>query len=159
MRWMDSKYRQHRSNYILQSLMAMAVLFVLSMTIDVFLQTTVLASMGATLFLVFTMPHTKRSNARYLIGGYAVGFAVGQLCSMFFYSDLLYMESLIISLAVGLAILIMVITDTEHPPAAGVAMGTALNGTDLETVIVVFACLVFIITVKRLLRKYLIDLI
>ena len=40
--------------------------------------------------------------------------------------------------ATGGAMFIMTITDTEHPPAAGLALGFAVNEWDILTVAVVF---------------------
>ena len=53
----------------------------------------------------------------------------------------------------------MVITDTEHPPAAGVALGFVLHGWDYFTVIVVLMGIVSISILKFLLKPVLINLL
>lgn len=159
MRILDDKFKKHRKKYILQSLIAMFVMIILGIFLDMFLQTTLLASIGATVFIIFTMPHTKRSRPRYVLGGYTVGMGVGYLCYVVLDPSFIFVESMLVALAVGLSIFIMVTTNTEHPPAAAVAMGTVISGIDLYTVVIVYLCLILILVAKQLLSKWLIDLL
>jgi CBS-domain-containing membrane protein len=61
-------------------------------------------------------------------------------------------------LAVGLAMLLMVVTNTEHPPAAALAMGIAVEGADLAAVVTVYICLAIVFIGKKVLDRWLIDL-
>jgi CBS-domain-containing membrane protein len=63
------------------------------------------------------------------------------------------------ALSVGLAILLMVVTNTEHPPVAGLALGFVLNEWNFRTVVVVFAGIVLLAILKTLLRPMLVDLV
>ena len=91
------------------------------------------------------MPHTKGSGPRFLIGGYVVGILVGCCCYYLsilpFFENIVFLEEyldvIFCSVAVGLAIFLMVITNTEHPPATGIALGLILNRCDPRTIIVV----------------------
>ncbi len=159
MRWLDSRFSGHRTNYVLQSLMALGVVFVMSLFIDVVLQTTTIASLGATVFIVFTMPHTRRSGIRYTIGGYTVGIIVGSLMFYLMDTDSILMKNLIIAMAVGLAIFLMVITNTEHPPAAAMTMGIVMEGIDIQTIVAIYSCMIIILLFRRFLRKWLINLV
>ena len=64
------------------------------------------------------------------------------------------------ALAVGLAILAMVITDTKHPPAAGLALGLVLNeACDGRVLAVVLIGIVSLSLAKEVLKPLLIDLL
>lgn len=63
------------------------------------------------------------------------------------------------AISVGLSIFLMVITDTEHPPAAGLALAFVLNTWNLKTVIFVVFAAVLLSLVKHLFRNRLKDLI
>ena len=53
----------------------------------------------------------------------------------------------------------MVVTRTEHPPAAALALGLVLNEWDLLTLAVVMAGIVALSLIKRLVLPMLLDLI
>jgi hypothetical protein len=103
--------------------------------LDTISHSAVIASLGASCFIVFTMPRARMSRPRFLIGGHVVGVAAGcvgrWLCAIPALARLpvfsLHSGVLCGALAVGLAIFVMVITDTEHPPAAGLALGKPLQ--------------------------------
>jgi hypothetical protein len=63
------------------------------------------------------------------------------------------------ALATGLAMLLMVITDTEHPPAASLALGFVLNEWDALTVLAVISGIVALASIKEVLKFRLIDLL
>lgn len=63
------------------------------------------------------------------------------------------------AIAVGLSVLVMVITDTEHPPAAGLASGLVLDEHNHWTVAVVLTGITSLIIIKTLLRPVLKDLL
>lgn len=160
MRWIDPKFRRDRKKYIVQSLLASFVIFVMTIFIDIFINSVIIASLGATVFILFTMPHKKGSRGRYLFGGYSIGILAGLLSTLMIVSDSsIVFESLRLAVAVGLAIFFMVVTDTEHPPAAAMAMGIALDGADIETVIAIYVCLTIVFISKKLMSRWLIDLV
>lgn len=158
MRWIDPKFKGNRFNYMVQSLMALVVVFVMSLFMDMFAQTTIIASLGATVFIVFTMPHKNVSRGRYLFGGYTIGLVVGVSCTWLMVSDVVFMKSLVMALAVGLAIFLMVVTNTEHPPAAAIALGVVVDGVSITTVIVIYSCLTILYIGKKIMNRWLIDL-
>jgi CBS-domain-containing membrane protein len=61
--------------------------------------------------------------------------------------------------SVGLAIFVMVLTNTEHPPAAGVALGLVLGECSILTVTVVLVGIVLLSLIKRVLRPVLKNLL
>jgi CBS-domain-containing membrane protein len=155
----DKKLKGHISQYILQCLIATGALGLVLTYMDIFLNTTMVASIGATSFIIFTMPHTHRSGVRYILGGYAVGAFVGVIFNLFFITNTEFSVNIIGALAVGLAMFIMVITNTEHPPAAALALGITIQGFSVEILVFVFGVTSFLLFIKWLLRKWLIDLL
>ena len=69
-----------------------------------------------------------------------------------------FVSWLIGALAVGLSIFIMTVTNTEHPPAAGTALGIVAHGWTNETIIFILVCVVCLAVVRRLLGRHLVDL-
>ena len=67
------------------------------------------------------MPKMVTANPRNVIGGHATGLIIGSLCFLIPHSTVIN-AALSCSLAVGLVIFLMVVTDTEHPPAAATAL-------------------------------------
>ncbi len=167
MRPINTKLRRNLNRYILQCALATLTIVVVLLFLDVLSRTAIIASLGATAFIVFTMPKSYPSGTRPLVGGYVVGISLGCLCSLLSETPLLtsllggHRTSLIVfgALAVGGAIFLMAITNTEHPPAAGIALGLVLNDWDYRTVIFVFGASVLLAAVRRVLRSVLIDLI
>ena len=167
MKFLDSKFAENKLRYCVQCLMASVVVLVLLFILDAFSNTTVIAALGASSFIVFTMPHIDCARPRFLIGGYLVGSAAGTLC--YWLSALvgelslagleLQPHVLFGALSVGLAMFIMVITDTEHPPAAALALGLVIGKWSLKTVAVVLLGVVMLCILKRLLHRKLIDLL
>ena len=163
----DSKFRQNRRKYVLQCLIAILTIIAILGALDVERNTAVIASLGATAFIIFAMPAAISSTPRRVLGGYAVGIALGvlfgYLASLGLIGKLLHARDVshIIfgGFAVGFSIFTMVITNTEHPPAAGIALGLVINDSDNFTLLVITVAVVIMILVKRLLRKHLIDLV
>jgi CBS-domain-containing membrane protein len=63
------------------------------------------------------------------------------------------------ALAVGLSILLMVVVDMEHPPAAGTALGIAITGISWEVAIALISSVLILSLAHRLLANHLKDLI
>ena len=146
--------------------MAACVMLSALIILDSVQQTALIASLGASSFIAFAMPHVRSSRPRYLLGSYAIGTIVG--CSLSLVAgavgltgvmELHSLEILCAAVATGIAIFVMVVTDTEHPPAAALALGYVLNDWNLETMIVVFGGILIIVTVKQLSKPMLIDLL
>jgi len=144
----------------------MGVVLIVLLLLDAISHTAIIATLGASTFIAFAMPNSRMSAPRFLIGGYLVGTVVGCLCHVLAALPLLaqvpfvreHASVIFGALSVGLAIFVMVVTDTEHPPAAGLALAFVLNQWDIVTVIVVVAGIVSLALVKMLLKPVLIDL-
>lgn len=156
---------QVRRTILQCSLAAIVVLIVLSL-LDAVTQTVLVASLGSSAFIAFALPRSLHSGPRHLIGGYLVGIFAG--ASMWALSTFWQFASPAIdhtvmllfgALATGLAMFLMVVTKTEHPPAAAVALGLVLNEWDLLTLAVVVSGVVALSVLKRLVLPMLMDLV
>ena len=166
MQIIDSKIRKHFLNYFFQCLLAtLAILMVLTF-LNVLTETAIIVSLGATAFTVFARPQSYFAQPRRLMGGYLVGIIVG--CFFYFLSYLLkpyftltprLSDIIFGAISVGSAIFIMTVTDTEHAPAAGIALGLVINKWNYLTLIFIFSAVLLFYFVKKLLEPFLIDLV
>jgi len=164
----DEKFRDNKARYILQCLLATSSSFIILFILDTMSHAAIIAALGASSFIAFTMPEAQMSRPRFLIGGYLVGMATGCLCCYLRWIPLLatlpitrgHSNVLFGAIAVGLAIFVMVITDTEHPPAASLALGLVLNdGCNCKTLAVVLIGIVSLSAIKAVLRPVLRNLL
>ena len=152
----DREFRQHWKNYVMQSLLATMSIFIVLYFLSL-QHAVIIASIGATAFIVFAMPDNITAQARNVIGGQLVGLFFGFLFSLFPQSTLIY-SILVYSLAVGATIFTMVVIDTEHPPAAGTALGVAMTGISLDVLIAVTISIILLSLIHKFFKPYLRDL-
>jgi CBS-domain-containing membrane protein len=152
----DKEFRQHWKHYVAQSLLATLSVFIVLYFLSL-QHAVIIASIGASAFIVFAMPDSITAQPRNLIGGQLVGLLFGFLFSLLPQSDLL-LTLLIYSLAVGTAIFTMVVIDTEHPPAAGTALGVAITGISLDVFIAVSISIILLSLIHKFFKPYMRDL-
>jgi len=148
-------------NYFLQSFLAMVAIFIVLVTLSL-QHIVIVASIGASAFIVFTMPGSVTARPRHVIGGHMIGFMSGSLCwyvGLFFPRTELVVTLAMYSLAVGLSILLMVITGTEHPPASGTALATAISGFSFKILLALIISTCVLSAIKYILKPYLKDLV
>jgi CBS-domain-containing membrane protein len=159
-----NEFRQHWKNYIAQSLLATFVLFLALFALqwgeDAYrLRNVVLiASIGSTAFVMFAMPNAASAHPRNAIGGQLVGILCGVLGHVVAAQIGSSYEIVAWAAAVGLSMFVMVVSDTEHPPASGTALGVAINGCTLATGGAVIVAVILLSLARKLLRPYLHDL-
>ena len=155
------EFWQHWRNYVFQSLLATVSLFCVLIFLEQGEQV-IVASLGATAFVVFALPNNLTAQPRNVIGGHIVGLICGfvgyWLLSLLPNPEQFVAEAGVHAFAVGLAIFIMVITDTEHPPAAGTALGAAIGGPGERLIISVLFFSIVFTAIRLLARKHLRDL-
>lgn len=155
----DKKMKGHIKFYIIQCLIATASITFALYYMDAILKTTIVSSIGATSFIIFTMPHSKISFPKYILGGYIIGVIIGVISNNLLLLQLGIPVFVVGACAVGLTMFFLVITDTEHPPAAAIALGIAIDGYNLNMIIFIFGFALLLLSIKYLLRHWLIDLI
>jgi CBS-domain-containing membrane protein len=161
----DRLRRDNLNRYLLQCTLASVVVLILLLILDTVTQTVLIAALGASTFIAFAVPRSLQSEPRYMIGGYLVGILVGSsigtLSASIHYSDIVTTHVAMIvfgALAMGLAMFVMVITKTEHPPAAALALGLVLNEWGFLTLVVVIVGVIALSICKRLVLPILMDL-
>lgn len=151
------EFKLYWKHYVIQSMLA-----TLSMTLVLLFLTfenaVVIASIGATAFIIFAMPDDITAQSRNVIGGHLVGLVIGSLCSLipqfhFIYAILVY------SLAVGVSIFIMVVIDVEHPPASGTALGVTMTGFSFQVSIAVVTAIIILSFIHHRFRPKIRNLV
>lgn len=134
------EFKLYWKHYVVQSILA-----TLSMTLVLlfltFQNAVVVASIGATSFIIFAMPDDITAQPRNVIGGHLIGLLIGSLCGLIPQSHSVY-SILVYSLAVGVSIFIMVVIDVEHPPASGTALGVTMTGFSFQVFIAVVTAII-----------------
>lgn len=154
---MIDRFRAHWKRYALQSFLAALFLFPLFFFLTL-QYAVVIASIGASAFIVFAMPRSFTARPRAVIGGQLTGLFSGFLCSLIPHSPMVF-PILAYSLAVGLSLFLMVALGTEHPPAAATSLGMAVTGFSWAATIAVIISIVVLSLLHHFLKPYLEDLI
>ena len=158
--------RENIRRYTLQCSLAAAAVLMLLLVLDAVTQTVLIAALGASVFIAFAVPRSLHSSPRCLIGGYLAGVLAGSLMATlniaFDFSDVITAHASMVvfgALATGLAMFLMVVTKTEHPPAAALALGLVLNEWTLLTLVVVIVGVAALSICKQLVLPILMDLL
>lgn len=161
----DPKLRRHFRHYVLQSLAATAFCFVMLISLDVIIPGAIVASLGASTFIVFVGPHSRAAKPRNLLGGQLIGTGAGMACRRLLEMGIItgfagpQMETAIFgSVAVGLAIFLMVVIDMEHPPAAGTALSLVVSQWNIYSIAFIGGATIFLAAVRIALGQRLRDL-
>ena len=135
MKLLDEKFRTNKLRYIFQCALAGVAIAVVLALVAPLTNVAVIASLGASTFIVFALPHVRSSAPRYLIGGYAVAIVIGSACLWLRWHTALPQQLGLIpnlpevvfgAAAVAAVTFVMVVTNTEHPPAAGLALDSMM---------------------------------
>lgn len=149
----ETRFKRLWKYYILQSLLATAALFIVVAILGRD-KMVLISAIGASTFIVFTMPATASARAKNVIGSHVAGVASG---AIFYFTVLPYFVEW--PLAVGIAILFMLALDVIHPPAAGTALAVAINQAPFETLITIVIATTVLSLCRYLLRNHLKNLV
>ncbi len=167
----DEKFHAKKAHYILQTLAAIVFMVLVLMALGTvgrhgLLGVVGASSLSATTFLVFAAPDTALTQPKHLLFSYMIAMIVGSYTHLAIepllvwatqMSQLSYEISA--ALAVGQAMFFMVLTDTEHPPAAGLALGVVIEVWDPVTLSVVLIAACALSIIKSVFARYLINLL
>ena len=165
-RLLRRRLRRRWKIHLLQcGLSALALLMIL-LVVDVVLHAAIAVAIASSAFIVFVMPHGRAAAPRRVIGGHLLAVVVGYLASLLYHVPGLgeaiagshLVLDVVAAAAVGLNVLLMVSTSTEHPPAAGTALGLVVDGWALSAVTVVLLGAVMLSAAHALLRPRLANL-
>ncbi len=148
MKILDENLGEKWKNYLWQGALAGVSIVMISILLNDVLNLIVIAAVGSTAFVVFAIPHSRTANLRSVIGGHFLCVVAGGLCSF------LPIDWLRAGLALILGFFLMVITNSEHPPAAGTALAltesSLLKGSLFILSSVIFLSIIRLILLSRL---------
>ena len=160
--FIDKKFRKNTLKYIFQCVLASLTVLAVLIFLDVLNETAIITALGASAFIVFITPTQYSSDPRRLIGGYIVGLTIGLI--FYLVSDTEIINEVFTShtmllvvlgaIAVGFSLFIMAVTNTEHAPAAGIALGLVINKWDYMTIIFIIGAILWMSLVRKLLKPY-----
>ncbi len=142
-------------DYLKQALLSVSVLFIILILLTT-RDMVVIASIGATSFIVFAMPHAKSASAKAVIISYTAGLFFGSLFGTLPFENII-LKALIYSSAVGCTIFFMLATDTKHPPAAGAALGVSMTGFEWDLALAVIGSALILSAVHYMIKHELLD--
>ncbi len=154
---MIKDFKRFWENYTLQSFLAAFAVLIIFLLLNVD-QAVIVASIGATAFIVFAMPRSITAKPRNIIGGHLIGVFCGSLFALIPHSSM-WSSVLIYSIAVGFSMFLMVVLDAEHPPASGTALGVAIKGFSLNVVTAVMVSAGILSLIHYFFKPYLRDLV
>jgi len=154
----DPKLKGNARAYLAQCGLATLALLVVLTFQDAFENAVIIAAVASTLFVLFITPHAIMCTPRRVVGGHMVGLLLGSLVGFFLASGageamvdaVPYSFELFAALGVGLSILIMAFTNTEHGPAAGTALGFVVLDFRWALVLVLLGSVVILSLVHQL---------
>jgi len=153
----DLKFPKYWKEYLLQSSFAAIAVFVITILLSN--NPVIIASIGATAFIVFAMPNNVSANGKRIIGGHFLGFFIGSCFAVFPFMDLLFFKALWFALSIGITVLFMVVLDFEHPPAAGTSLGMTLMGYSNSSAIAIIVSILILAFLSYILKPFLKDLV
>ncbi len=163
----DRRARGRFGQYLFQcGLGTLSLLFILIIE-DALLHAAIVVAIGSTVFIVFIVPDSVAATPRRVIGGHVVSVIFGSAFAFMLMVPGLetladgedYVRVFAAALAVGISMLVMVLTNTEHPPAAGTALGLFFPGWELSTIVFIVLSAVVLSAIRILLRPRMINLL
>ena len=153
----DPKVPSYWKDYILQSSYAAITVFFITLVLSKY--PVIIASIGATAFIIFALPNNIAAEPKRIIGGHFLGFFIGSCFAIFPFIDILFFKAVWYALSIGITILFMVILDFEHPPAAGTALGMTLVGYSSSAAMAIFVSVVLLAFIGYITKPFLKDLV
>ncbi|MFC1870209.1 HPP family protein [Chloroflexota bacterium] len=166
MHLIDKSFIRAPKSYIIQSLLATTTVAIILYFVKLLNHEAIVAALGSSAFVVFAMPNATTAQPRRLVGGHVVGLLSGSLCYYAFLTGPLgeliavweFTNLFVYALTVGISIFLMAVTNTEHPPASGTALGIVAHTWSYQIVSFVLLSAICLAVVRRLLRSHLRNL-
>ena len=163
----DPQFRRQPRHYLVQGGLATIGMFAVLLFVDSFSDAAVVAALGASVVIMFVHPTSKLGAPRALVGGHLLGLLVGSVFSLILFAPpvsvllegISALRDLALAASVGAVIVLMAITDTEHPPAGGTVLGMSTRVFDPSIFAIIIGAVIVLAVTKRVLRRYLRDLI
>jgi CBS-domain-containing membrane protein len=162
---LDRHFLRQKERYLLQATLAAVALAGVLAIESAVNSAAIITGIASSALIIFTMPHSRQSRPRRVLGGHAVAVAIGLVAAAILHDALdepyriTLFTGLAASLGVGISMLIMAATDTEHPPAAGTVIGLTLVPDPLSGGLLVIGAAAALSAVRTLCSRWLIDLV
>jgi len=164
---LDPKFRRQYKRYIFQALLATVAMAVMLLFVDSLSSAAIAAGLGSSVVGIFINPTGATARLRSVVGGHTMALLLGSVFSFIlfagsiegFIADHSQFHALMMAISVGLLILVMAVTDTEHPPAAGIVIGMASREWTPEVFGAILGALVLLGVIKLVLKRHLRDLL
>ena len=164
--WRDPGFARHPWAFASQAVLATVVMLVILAFVNSLSSAAIAAGLASSVVGIFIGPSNRTASVRSVVGGHALALALGSLFSVLLFlgpvegfldqRDL--MQNVSLALAVGLAMLFMAFTNTEHPPAAGTALGMASREFEFPIFLSIIGAVALLAVMKLAIRPYLQDL-
>jgi CBS-domain-containing membrane protein len=159
MRIVNKAYSSLRRHFLVQTLAGAVAVMLLMLLASLIDSEVVVASIGASVFIAVTLPHGNTTRPRYLVGGYFCGILAG-LAGFALHSLLPWFPIEVAGgLAVGLAMLLMVWLELEHPPAAALALGLVMSPHTLMAFAIAIGCIILLSACLHFCRPWMRNLL
>jgi len=126
----------------------------------------VVSAVASSTFLTFCVPSSPLASTRNTVGSYVVALLVTLALSPFAHDPVFpvlldheVVQDALAAVAVGLTMLLMAVTNTEHAPAAGIALGLSLQPWTLEASAAILAMVALLAVVQVAARGRLVDML
>ena len=164
--WLDPGFAGAPLRFVLQATLAAAVMLVVLAFVHSLSSAAIAAGLASSVVGIFIGPSNRTARIRAVVGGHAVALVLGSIFSAIlflapvesFLSDRRILFDLSLATAVGLAMLLMAITNSEHPPAAGTALGMASREFDILIFFSIIGAVILLAVMKLAIRPHLRDL-
>jgi len=164
---LDPKFRLKFRQYFFQAALATIAMAVILLFVDSLSTAAIAAGLGSSVIGIFINPTGATARIRAVVGGHTMALLLGSVFSLIlfaggiesFIADHSRFHALMMALSVGMLILIMAITDTEHPPAAGIAIGMASREWTPEVFGAILGAAALLGATKLVLKRNLQDLL
>ena len=164
--WRDPGFAGSPLRFAWQAGLAAVVMLAILEFVHSLSYAAIAAGLASSVVGIFIGPSNRTARVRSVVGGHIVAVALGSIFSVFLFlgpTDMLlidhvHLRNIVYALAVGGAMLLMAITNTEHPPAAGTALGMASREFDILIFLSIIGAVMMLGVIKLVLRPYLRDL-
>ena len=164
--WRDPGFVSAPLRFGLQAGMATLAMLAILTFVDSLSTAAIAAGLASSVVGIFIAPSNSTARIRSVVGGHGVALILGSLFSVIlflgpvevFWGEERIFLHLSLAVAVGLSMLLMAITNTEHPPAAGPALGMASREFDTLIFFSIIGAVALLAVMKLALRPHLRDL-
>lgn len=163
----DSRFKGKRRDYVRQTAIATGALVLILLAQDLLTNAAIFAALASTAFVLFLMPHSITATPRHAIGGHLVSASIGVLFSLIISGTAgaghevahSFASGVLAAGAVGVAMLAMALSDTEHAPAAGSALGFAITDFDWVLYLALIASVVGMTLIQQFMMPRLREIL